>query len=1134
MHSDTSTSQTNLYTSSNSDDLIYPPQPTEPAPPPPVDGASYPITQPTPSAPNPPPPLGASPQLAALATSPSSITQVPLQHSPSPSISNALHALPQPTLPAPSPPGPRATSPSSRPYIPSRTPSPDKLDPQNFRIQRKKVDSNGRTSSPSAAPVAIPQRRSAVVTSSAIESTSDPSQHDLATSLEERFSRLRTNSRSNASNAQVRNSLLGDTIIASSGLSTSPAKEKTRYSRPLPMPEIPPSFVDPPASYSAPFPPDANTSGGAVQSQLQQNHRSVPAPRGGRSIQVLPSPGALGGHTSLQPQNNHPLPLLDPLNGRSEMNGNGNAYGYSSSPVGNAPALNNYSSGTQPLAYPQPKLPADYKQQPRGPTKEFDFPKNFTITPEELYKYLQLYPGQILIIDIRPREYFNNGHLPSPNAVCFEPVAIHPSPVVTDETLEQALVLSPDHEQHLFQQRHQFPLVVYYDASTRNADFLNGRYLNDQDKKLSVFIDYLYRKPKTKHLKRPPALLLGGLEAWIKVLGKDKIWKSATLPPDLPMSASALRNPLGAPPLQPISSSIPNNRASLQQPLHWNPGYTDNSTFSAPQVPQVIPSRPYGSRKGSTASPNHRLSFDSSSLPSPTTTSAAHDIGIGATTYNYARNTNDFFNMPPTTAPQSLQSPYPPSRATATDDFYSFPMKNGGIRHVDQGRLPNGIQRPDAGLPKPPPPVAHVPQSQSQYPHAEINSGYAMGHAPGDPAHGPLPPIQNLCAQGPGSGPLTRPQQYGLNTYNPDSFNLVLKSFSTGLTNLGNSCYMNCIIQCIAATEKLAGPIVTMPDLANLNSRLGYKGILYSTFSRLLQEMIRKDNSYVSPVQFRKLCGSLSETFSGYQQQDCHEFLNFLLDGLHEELNRAGNKPPLRPLTDEEERIQEQFSFRVASAKQWQRHLYSNNSPITTLVQGQYLSRLTCTVCKTTSTTYNAFSCLSLPIPPGNHRSGVKLVDCFRLFTVEEVLDGDNAWHCPHCKKRQRTTKTMKITRLPEVLIIHLKRFKQQGKSSNKLETFVSYPTQQLDLTEFWVRPTTQADEAVQHGGQFPPFLYNLYGVATHQGTLKGGHYTSFVKRGKSGWCYFDDTRVYRNVNPNHVVTEHAYVLFFERVRPVH
>lgn len=84
---------------------------------------------------------------------------------------------------------------------------------------------------------------------------------------------------------------------------------------------------------------------------------------------------------------------------------------------------------------------------------------------------MQLYPEQILIIDIRPREYFNNGHIPSSNLVCFEPVAIHSSLVVNDETLEQALVLSPDYEQQLFKQRHKFPFVVYYDANTRSADF---------------------------------------------------------------------------------------------------------------------------------------------------------------------------------------------------------------------------------------------------------------------------------------------------------------------------------------------------------------------------------------------------------------------------------------------------------------------------------------------------------------------------------------------------------------------------------------------------------------------------------------------------------------------------------------
>lgn len=97
---------------------------------------------------------------------------------------------------------------------------------------------------------------------------------------------------------------------------------------------------------------------------------------------------------------------------------------------------------------------------------------------------------------------------------------------------------------------------------------------------------------------------------------------------------------------------------------------------------------------------------------------------------------------------------------------------------------------------------------------------------------------------------------------------------------------------------------------------------------------------------------------------------------------------------------------------------------------------------------------------------------------------------------------------------------------SSKLETNVVYPLQKLDLTEFWVPLSAPEDEGVQQGGQHPPFLYNLYAVATHEGTLQEGHYTSFVNRGKNGWCYFDDAMVYKRVAPKHVVNRNAYVLF--------
>ncbi|ODQ67752.1 YDR069Cp-like protein [Nadsonia fulvescens var. elongata DSM 6958] len=359
--------------------------------------------------------------------------------------------------------------------------------------------------------------------------------------------------------------------------------------------------------------------------------------------------------------------------------------------------------------------------------------------------------------------------------------------------------------------------------------------------------------------------------------------------------------------------------------------------------------------------------------------------------------------------------------------------------------------------------------------------------------------------------------------------------FVTGLANLGNTCYMNCILQCLAGTPELARPFIegTYSNFINLNSRLGYKGALARSFASLVQMMASGKYSYVEPTAIKSLCGSFREAFRGNAQQDAQEFLTFILDGLHEELNSAGDAPRLKELTPKEERKRETMGIRQVSTIEWGKYLKTDYSLIVDTFQGQYVSKLRCLTCGFTSTTYSPFSSVTLPIPA--HGKQVSLIDCFRLLTAEEILEGDNAWFCPHCKQPRRSSKVLSLARLPFILIIHLKRFHGMNK---KLETFVHYPLYNLDLTPFWpplVGDDIESMEPFRMYDQMGPFKYNLYAVTNHQGTLCGGHYTSYVKKGTKGWCYFDDAKVSRNVNPDSgLVGKNAYVIFYTRVLPLH
>lgn len=405
----------------------------------------------------------------------------------------------------------------------------------------------------------------------------------------------------------------------------------------------------------------------------------------------------------------------------------------------------------------------------------------------------------------------------------------------------------------------------------------------------------------------------------------------------------------------------------------------------------------------------------------------------------------------------------------------------------------------------------------------------------------------------------------------------LLSQYATGLTNLGNSCYMNCIVQSIGATIPLLNfffpdeSSITTTNLEsqtsyynhiNFNNELGSKGKLTINFVRLLRNMLGKSGNYFVPSDFKKVLGTIpqSEQFGSFDQQDCIEFLDFLLDTLHEDLNQravknSAEKKLVLELTPDQEKIREVLPVRLASTIEWERYLKLNFSVIVDYFQGQLLSQLRCLECGLTSTTYNAFLILSLPIPEKLSSSYALLLgDCLKEFTTTELLDEKNKWHCPRCKRFTKLTKKIIITRLPPVLIIHFKRFQLcLDGTFSKLNNLIWFPVNQvLDLTSYWPstgtpvnagtntqdRITKDKEEQILASlptrNQVPPFKYELYGVVNHFGNLSTGHYTSYIKKqhpnGNPDWCYYDDARITHNCEKGDVMNKNAYCLFYRRL----
>lgn len=184
-----------------------------------------------------------------------------------------------------------------------------------------------------------------------------------------------------------------------------------------------------------------------------------------------------------------------------------------------------------------------------------------------------------------------------------------------------------------------------------------------------------------------------------------------------------------------------------------------------------------------------------------------------------------------------------------------------------------------------------------------------------------------------------------------------------GLSNLGNTCYMASALQCVSHVKELSEYFLSgcYTSELNLDNPLGYSGRVATAFAKLLSQMFADDNQRaIAPRELKTVLGNINQSFGGYQQQDSQELLAFLLDALHEDLNRivskpATERPDIGDVSDEE-------LLRLGE-EAWRIHKLRNDSVIVDLFQGIYKSTLVCPVCSHVSITFDPFSDLSLPLP---------------------------------------------------------------------------------------------------------------------------------------------------------------------------
>lgn len=706
-----------------------------------------------------------------------------------------------------------------------------------------------------------------------------------------------------------------------------------------------------------------------------------------------------------------------------------------------------------------------------------------SISAAELYDRLQ--NTSVLLIDVRSRQEYDQGHVFAKSIMCVEPLSLKAG--LSADELEDRLVVSPESEQSLFERRNQFESVVYYDWKTKTDRFLRGPPSGTESDALRALYDTMYEFNDEKPLCRPPVLLRGGLDAWIDLVGPQALATSetATMVGSIRSRKPVQKQgrPIGRVPKASANSSLEVRKRRLRDQKPLTPG-------------------------------EERTWFEK-----------AHKEEVDPADYQYTQSDED----------TDMDSEEPPSPFIHTyEEFLQrFPEAQSVQQSMMVSSLPRPLLRAQQLPPSPPyPPIPSIPSRPAPAVPRPSYSGVSERES-----------VQLSPAS-------RQPSATQHPLYTSRSISRYLKLPRTGLINFSVTCYMNATIQCLTATIPISQFFLDnkWKDLTQKNWK-GSNGIMPQIFANLVQALWVDDGNPVRPSSLRKFCARLNQEWGVDRQQDAKEFFDFIVDCLHEDLNINWQRHPLNPLTTRQELDRERLPVQQASRIEWDRYTHRESSYISERFAGQHASRLRCTTCHGTSTTYEAFYSISVEIPRIDVKHGQRpwdINDCLRSYCKEERLSGDEVWKCPYCKCEREATKQITITRAPQFMVIHFKRFEmRRGESAKKVHTPINFPLFGLNMEPYMIPPSLKpsnrnSDRTVEtyaDPATTPPYLYDAYAVMRHIGSSgDGGHYISLVRDAARGniWRKFDDERV-TDFDPSKMKpgqglqNGQAYIVFYGR-----
>ena len=330
----------------------------------------------------------------------------------------------------------------------------------------------------------------------------------------------------------------------------------------------------------------------------------------------------------------------------------------------------------------------------------------------------------------------------------------------------------------------------------------------------------------------------------------------------------------------------------------------------------------------------------------------------------------------------------------------------------------------------------------------------------------------------------------------------------SGLQNLGNTCYLNSIIQCLRHNKYLVEYFCNDSYSTHLKKNEKCYFIITEAWKDLLKVLWSDNNIIIQPKAFLlhfQMVARIKKRyeFIGPQQNDSGECLQFLLDMFHESIKikiQQSNTEIKGTVKNNFDKLELEFY------KYYSTYLEKNGiSPISKVYEGFYCSSLVNNHNDNVSNTFEPFVYIDLTISDKTDT----LSNCLSKFTEKEKLDDYRPENYP---EDAIFYKKINFLKLPKDLIIIFKRFEN---TSRKKETYIKYPFK-LNMKPFCSGYASRKDH-----------IYDLYGVVIHNGSLNGGHYYTHVKNFSNKWTCYNDHRCYTVDEPEDVITKDAYILFY-------